>query len=124
MKMSKLMTITAAMLVSASAVMAQEVVHVWTQPGPWWDEHFVYTKDNLYTPYELSLDGFATFTAPENKIENVFSTNIRHGIWGGGVGLNYFFTRELGISGDLNMPGDGGKLIDGASGSLIARFPI
>ena len=126
MKMKKLMTVAAAILVSASAAMAEEVtvVHVWNDPGQWWGRHWVYSTADLYTPCELSLDGFATFTAAEEKIENVFSTNIRSGKWGGGVGLNYFFTRELGIGGDINMPGDGGKLVHNGSGSLIARFPI
>ena len=67
---------------------------------------------------------FGSYIAPERRIEDLFKTNIRHGDWGGGVGLNYFFTREIGIGGDINMPANGGKLIDNAYGQLIARFPI
>src|SRR6185295_1781220 len=115
MKMTKLVTLTAAaMILSATALRAQEttVVHVWNDPGTWWGNHFVYLTDNRYTANELSLDGFASFNAAESRIEDLFKTSIRDGRWGGGAGLNYFFTRELGIGGDFNSFGNGGHFID------------
>lgn len=125
MKM-KLVTLTAAMMLGIGAARAQDVtvVHVWDDPGRWWGNHFVYERDNRYTAQELSLDGFATFTAREGEAEDIFKTNIRHGRWGGGAGVNYFFTRELGIGGDVNIIDNGGNFIDYASGSLILRMPL
>lgn len=130
MKQIKLMTIAAAALLSAGGAWAQTTVtttevHVWNDPQQWWGNHWVYATDNRYTASELSFDMFGSYLAGEQKVENIFKTNIRHGFWGGGVGLNYFFTRNLGIGGNLNIPDDGGgNFIDSFGGDVIARFPI
>ena len=129
MKISKLVTITAALLLSVGAVRSQEAVqevHVWSNPQTWWGNHFAYTTSTLYTANELSFDGFGSYIAGERKFSHLFQTSIRgdRGVFGGGVGLNYFFTRELGIGGDINMPADGGNLVDSMSGNLIIRIPI
>jgi hypothetical protein len=79
---------------------------------------------NKYTCNELSLDLFGTYVARQTSFTHLFQTSIRDGTWGGGVGLNYFITRELGIGGDINMPHDGGNLVNNVNGSLIARLPI
>jgi len=100
------------------------VVHVWNDPGTWWGNHWVYLKDNRYTANELSIDGFASFSAAERRIEDLFDTDIRDGKWGGGAGVNYFITRELGLSGDFNSFGNGGHFVDSISGSLVVRIPI
>ena len=54
----------------------------------------------------------------------MFETNIRDGRWGGGVGVNYFLTREIGFGFDANAPDNDGNFFDSVHGSLIARFPI
>jgi hypothetical protein len=62
---------------------------------------------------------------PEEKIEHLFKTNIRKdGTWGGGVGLNYFFLRNVGIGADINIPDNGGPAVDHIVGSLLVRLPI
>jgi len=66
---------------------------------------------------ELQLDLFGTWV-------DTTAGNHSDG-WGGGVGINYFFTRYLGIGGDAIIY-DGNEA-PGAwqfSGSLIARFPV
>jgi len=132
MKM-QFVTLTAVGLLTASVGMAQTTTtttttttetHVWTDPHAWWGSHWVLNRDNLYTANELSLDMFGAYLAGQRKIEDVFKTNIRHGVWGGGVGVNYFFTRNIGVGGDAIIPDDGGNFIDNVDGSLIARFPI
>jgi hypothetical protein len=125
MKIIKLVTMTAALAVTAQAGRAQ-VAHVWDDPHDWWGNHFVYGPANTtkFTPYEFSMDAFGSFTAAENQLSDVFKTNIRHGKWGGGVGLNYFLTREIGISGDINIPDNGGNFVDSMNASLIARWPF
>jgi hypothetical protein len=132
MKM-QFVTLTAVGLLAASAGMAQTTTttttttttsHVWNDPHTWWGSHWAYHTDDRYTANELSLDMFGSYIAGERRIEDLFDTNIRHGVWGGGVGLNYFFTREIGIGGDINIPDDGGNFVNNINGSLIARIPI
>lgn len=125
MKMTKIVTLAAAVIVTARMGMAQEVVHVWNDPNQWWGGHWVYgpTAPNKFTMNELSVDMFGSFLAPERKFKDIFDTNIRRGKWGGGVGVNYFVTREIGFSVDANVPDNGGNFIDSVSGSLVARLP-
>ena len=132
MKM-QFVTLTAAGLMAASAAVAQTtttttttttVSHVWNDPHTWWGNHWAYNTADRYTANELSLDMVGSYLAGERRAEDLFKTNIRHGTWGGGVGANYFFTREIGIGGDINIPDDGGNFINNVNGSLIARFPI
>jgi hypothetical protein len=128
----KFVTLTAAVLLTAGAGMAQTTVtetttttHVWNDPNAWWGNHWVYYNGDRYTANELSLDFFGSYLAGQRRIEDLFKTNIRHGFWGGGVGVNYFFTRNLGIGGDIDIPDDGGgNFVNNINGSLIARLPI
>ncbi len=128
----KFVTSTAALLLAASAALAQTttttttttVTHVWNDPHTWWGNHWANNNGDRYTGNELSLDFFGSYIARQRGIEHLFDTNIRHGTWGGGVGVNYFFTRNIGIGGDINIPDDGGNFINNIDGSLIARLPI
>ena len=129
----RLVTLAAAVLLTANAGKAQTTTttttttvttHVWEDPNAWWGSHWVMVKDNRYNCNELSLDFFGSYLANEKNIENVFKHSIRHGTWGGGVGANYFFTRELGVGVDANIPANDGNFVDSVNGSLIARFPI
>jgi len=100
-------------------------VHVWEDPGGWWTSVTTTTPNTpLFTPNELSLDLSGSYIAGERHFSKLFETNIRHGRWGGDVGLNYFFTREIGIGGDINMSDNGGKFVDQALGDLILRWPF
>jgi hypothetical protein len=134
MKM-KFVTLTASLLLAASAGMAQTttttttttttVSHVWNDPHAWWGNHWVMMNGDRYNANELTMDFFASYIAGQRGIEHIFDTNIRHGVWGGGVGVNYFFTREIGIGGDIIIPDDHfGNFINNVDGSLIARMPI
>src|SRR5579871_4605142 len=135
----KIATLTAAVLLTASAGIAQEttttttttttqVAHVWNDPNQWWANHWTHSSQNLYTANELSLDMYGSYLANQRAIEHIFHTSIRNGIWGGGAGLNYFMTEYLGIGGDIEMydlrPVGGGNFVNNMNGSLIARFPI
>jgi hypothetical protein len=131
----KFVTAATALLFAASVGLAQtttttttttteEVHHVWTDPNAWWGSHWTASPADRYNANELTLDMFGSYLAGQRKIEDLFKTNIRHGSWGGGVGLNYFFTREIGIGGDIVIPDDGGNFVNNIDGSLIARWPI
>lgn len=117
--------LTAGLLLSASVCQAQ-TAHLWNDPSGWWGAHFNYSPKaaQMYGANEFSFDTFGSYTAGEHHLGDLFDTNIRHGKWGGGVGLNYFFTRNLGIGGDMNIPADGGNFVNDVDGNLIARVPI
>jgi hypothetical protein len=122
MKIEKTIVCALACLSTAGVANA---AHMWEDPSAWWGGHFAYDiQTPRYTAQELSFDAFGTYTAPERNLGDLFETNIRHGKWGGGVGLNYFFTREIGLGADINIPNDGGNFINSVSGSLIARWPF
>ncbi len=70
-----------------------------------------------FRDHEFQLDVFGTYT---NSLRNL---GYQDG-FGGGIGVNYFFTRNIGVGVD-------GSLYDGevhgvwnTTGSIIARFPI
>jgi len=124
-KSTKLVCLCAVFLLSAGVATAQ---HAWNDPGGWWSGHFTYEKDNapLYNSQEISLDLFASYINPEGKFGDLFETSIRNGFWGGGAGLNYFFTRELGLGADFNISSkpDDLNLVDQVTGNFIARLPL
>ena len=124
MKITRIATLTAALMLSAGAARA---AHIWSEPGPWWSEHFTYVADTpKFTAQELSLDLFGSYEAPERKFDKMFETSIRgkRGVWGGGVGLNYFITREIGIGVDANAGDNRGPFVDHVLGNVIARWPF
>jgi hypothetical protein len=102
--------------------------HVWEDPNGWWGSHFSYDQHHgpLYNSQEVALDLFASYLSPEGRVGDLFETNIRNGFWGGGAGLNYFFTRELGIGADFNISSkpDDLNLVDQVTGNFIARLPL
>src|SRR5207249_5399414 len=107
--MKPVITFAASMMLMTGVATA---AHVWEDPGAWWGGHWVYEAADKYTPNELSLDLFGSYVSPERHLGKLFETNIRHGIWGGGVGLNYFFTHELGIGTDINIGDNDHRFID------------
>src|ERR1043166_3420993 len=122
MKIKNVIAVGTALFVTASVAKA---AHIWEDPNNWTASHFTYTSAGpLFTAQELSLDLFGTYTAGKRHLSKLFQTNISHGQWGGGVGLNYFFTRERGISGEIEMGDNGGSFGAVAFGSFIARWPI
>ncbi len=123
MKLKNIMAVGAGLMVMAGTAKA---AHVWEDPNAWWSGHFSYDSANAprYTAAELSFDAFGSYIAAERRFNKIFETNIRRGTWGGGVGVNYFFTREIGIGGDINIGDNGGNFVDQAVGSLILRLPI
>lgn len=102
--------------------------HAWEDPSGWWTGHFAYDNNNapLYSSEELSLDLFASYLNPEGRFGDLFETNIRNGFWGGGAGVNYFFTREIGLGADFNISSkpDDLNLVDQVTGNLLFRFPL
>jgi hypothetical protein len=116
-------------IVGASLLLGarSQAQHLWEDPNAWWDGHFAYDKAApKYAAQEVSLDLFASYISPEGEFNDLFETDIRHGFWGGGAGLNYFFTRYIGLGADFNISSkpDDLNLVDQVTGDVLARLPI
>lgn len=102
--------------------------HIWDEPGHWADGVMVYDHDStpLYSANELSLDLGGSYTAGQRGVNHLFDTRItgQRGKWGADLGVNYFITRQLGVGVDVNMPDNGGSVVDAVSLNLIGRFPL
>lgn len=58
-------------------------------------------------------------------INHLSGSRVRHDTrLGAGLGLNYFFTRNIGIGGDAYSEDTTGAFVDSASASLILRLPL
>jgi len=126
MKTGKLFAFASLSVLLLTASLAQ-AAHVYEDPSGWWDSHFTYDQTaDRYTAQELSLDLFGSYLNPEGKFNDLFNTSLNHGFWGGGAGLNYFITRELGIGTDFNISSkpDDANLVDYVVGNLYGRLPL
>lgn len=84
-----------------------------------------YASGELYRETEVSADLFGSVSLGGSTIDHLTSSRIRHDArLGGGVGLNYFFTRNIGVGVDAYSEDSTGSLIDYASASLILRLPL
>jgi hypothetical protein len=80
---------------------------------------------DLYRANELSLDAFGSASLGKYSIEHVSGSRVRHDTrLGAGLGLNYFFTRNLGLSADAYSEDTTGAFVDSLSASLNVRFPL
>jgi hypothetical protein len=84
-----------------------------------------YASGELYRETEVSVDLFGSVSLGGSTIDHLTSARIRHDArLGGGAGLNYFFTRNIGVGVDAYSEDSTGSLIDYASASLILRLPL
>lgn len=89
------------------------------------DRGMRYDRSDLYRNHELSLDVFGTGSVGRYTLKNLSGRRVRENSeFGAGLGLNYFFSRYVGIGGDLYSENNTGALVDSASGNLIGRFPL
>ena len=105
-----------------------QAAHLWQDPQSWAGDALTYDHQSvpLFSANELSLDLGASYTAGQRGVEHIFETSIKgsRGTWGGDIGLNYFITRVIGVGADINMPDNGGNLVDGVMGNLTLRLPL
>jgi opacity protein-like surface antigen len=126
----KIKTFAALMAALSLPATVASAAHAWEDPSGWWDNHFeiANSRTKLFRAKEITLDLCAGYTAQERGIEDVFETNIRKNDnpgawWGGGVGLNYFMTRHIGLGVDVNIPNNDGNFIDSVNASVYLRLP-
>jgi hypothetical protein len=82
-------------------------------------------QGDLYRAYELSVDGFGTASAGKYTINHPSNARVRHDVrLGAGAGMNYFFTRNIGIGAEAYSENTTGTFIDSASANLTLRLPL
>jgi opacity protein-like surface antigen len=96
------------------------------------DKGYHAPEASCFKDQELQIDIFGQYTVGEGPSH---AGPVRDHGWGGGIGINYFFTRNIGIGIDaawlyakdrssVGDDDDDHTTIHNFSGSLIARFPI
>ena len=89
------------------------------------EENSGHDSSDLYRSNELSLDAFGSASLGAYTIENPSGERVEENTrLGAGLGLNYFFTRNIGIGADAYSEDTTGSFIDSASASLLLRFPL
>ncbi len=117
----KTLLLAATVVLTAGATRADHQWN-WDMKDRWKYEH---DSNEKFTANEFSLDAFGLYRHRQREFTAFPNTNIRHGgRFGGGVGMNYFFTRNFGLGADSQILDNGGDFIDNASGNVIFRWPI
>ena len=118
MKIKSIVVWGAVFMLSAVAARAAHV----------WEEGYWSKDDNTpnFNGQELSLDLFGSYIGHEGNLSDLFQTDAAHGVWGGGAGLDYFFTRSLGIGVDSTISDfDGGNWrFNNVLGDVYLRLPL
>jgi outer membrane protein W len=81
--------------------------------------------NEFYRASEFSIDAFGTGSIGQQTINNLSGSRISSDVrLGAGIGMNYFFTRNLGVGGDVYSESLSGSFIDSAALNITGRFPI
>jgi hypothetical protein len=72
---------------------------------------------------QLTFDAFGSYISGFKNFGDQFDHNWRHGDFGGGAGVNYFFMRYAGVGVD-SFTYDEGQFFKNVTGNLILRYPI
>jgi opacity protein-like surface antigen len=113
-------TLLATLLLAATSFAGQEVQYGKDKTIP---------PTGCFNDHELQLDVFGTYAVglgPDHA--GLYSNHA----WGGGLGVNYFFTRYIGVSTDGEfdqthrnaLRGGDEAAVGHANGGLIFRYPI
>lgn len=93
---------------------------------PSFSQRFAYDRDTteLFRANEFSLDLFGAYNSAQSRLGSISTRSLRQGEWGGGIGINYFFTRYVGIASDTHWMDWEGSFIDNVTASLVVRAPL
>jgi len=81
--------------------------------------------EQVFRADELSFDIFGSVALGEEIIENISTDRVRDNArFGWGAGVNYFFSRHIGLGAEAYTENAGHSFVDDASASLLVRFPI
>jgi hypothetical protein len=104
MKLTKIALVSALLALAGNAAMAQST-----------DEKF---PDN-----QLTLDVFGTYHQAFENFGSQFNGSWKHGVWGGGAGVNFFFNKYIGVGVD-SYGEAAGFLLNNVSANLYLRIPV
>ncbi len=80
---------------------------------------------SLYLGNEFSIDLFGSGSINNETINHLSGNTVEHhSLVGGGGGVNYFFTRYLGVGGEGYYESSNHHFLDSGSGNLILRLPV
>ena len=80
---------------------------------------------NRYQANELNVDLFGSESVGQKTLDHLSGARIRdNGRLGAGVGVSYFFTRNIGVGVDAYAADVNHHFVDSASANLIVRFPL
>ncbi|MDB6123674.1 MAG: hypothetical protein JWQ71_2667 [Pedosphaera sp.] len=116
--------ITLLVLVMLTAATTHAAGDWWYETTGWFEGHFYRTPSNtsgdLFNPQEFSLDVFGSFYDDDRRV----GRSVLRGQCGGGIGGNYFVTRELGVTLDTNIADNGRSFFDYFHASAVFRWPF
>lgn len=112
-------------IIFGGAILMLAVKSAWGADNLDGDQDLHHGRGDYYRANELSLDVFGTASLGKYSLDHFSGARLRQNTrLGAGVGLNYFFTRNIGIGGDLYSEDTTGAFIDSASANLILRLPL
>ena len=80
---------------------------------------------SLYREQEFSIDLFGSGSINNETINHLSANDVQHhSMVGGGGGMNFFFTRYLGVGGEGEYERSNHHFLDSGSGNLILRLPV
>ena len=83
------------------------------------------TTNELYRANEFSVDMFGSASIGKYTINNLSRARVQANTrLGAGLGVNYFITRNLGLSADAYSESLASTFVDSASANLTLRLPL
>ncbi len=81
--------------------------------------------DDTYRAGELSLDAAGTASMDKYTLNHLSTQRVNDNTkLGAGVGLNYYFTRNLGLGAETYCQQDGGDFFNNVTGNVLGRLPL
>lgn len=105
----------AAMAATASPALAGQMMMEQSYVTP-------YQHVSLYRANELQIDIFGTYVFEDDDNGRLFGRD--DGTWGGGIGVNYFFTRHFGIGVEGMLFDTDGDTLGSTAFNLFLRAPL
>src|SRR5262249_1636244 len=116
---------TGIVIATACVILANSVVRAADDRGLTLIQTSDFASGDLFRAGETTLDLYGGLTLNANTINNISKEKGKDdGRLGAGAGLNYFFTRYLGVGGEGYSENTAHSLVDHASGNLFVRVPL
>jgi len=82
-------------------------------------------QKSIYRANELSVDGFGSASLGKYTIDHLSGDRVYNNTrLGGGLGLDYFITRYIGLDAEAYTENGSPTFVDSASANLLLRLPL